>query len=269
MGASQPTAGSLVLEERSGAVVTLRLNRPAKLNALNPELCRALVHALLRAGDDKSVRAVVLTGAGRAFSAGGDVEYMRDARARKAVHELDALLAIGKEICLAITSMPKVVIAAVNGPAAGGGMSLALACDLRIASEQASFTNAFGRLGLYPDFGATFFLPRVVGWSRASELFYTGRTLSAAEAWQMGLVGRVYPPDTFEEETRKLAEQMASGPPLAYRDVKRTLIGEAHRELERALDEENRLQVHCFLSEDCAEGLAAFLEKRPPVFRGH
>lgn len=269
MGASQPTAGSLVLEERSGAVVTLRLNRPAKLNALNPELCRALVHALLRAGDDKSVRAVVLTGAGRAFSAGGDVEYMRDARARKAVHELDALLAIGKEICLAITSMPKVVIAAVNGPAAGGGMSLALACDLRIASEQASFTNAFGRLGLYPDFGATFFLPRVVGWSRASELFYTGRTLSAAEACQMGMVGRVYPPDTFEEETRKLAEQMASGPPLAYRDVKRTLIGEAHRELERALDEENRLQVHCFLSEDCAEGLAAFLEKRPPVFRGH
>lgn len=269
MGASQPDAGSLVLEERAGAAITLRMNRPAKLNALNPELSRALVQALLRAGEDKSVRAVVLTGAGRAFCAGGDVEYMREARARKAVQELDALLAIGKEICLAITSMPKVVIAAVNGPAAGAGMSLALACDLRIASEQASFTNAFARLGLYPDFGATFFLPRLVGWSRAAELFYTGRSASAEEACQMGMVGRVCPADRFEEETRKLAEQMASGPPLAYRDVKRTMIGEAHRDLERALEEENRLQVHCFLSEDCGEGMAAFLEKRRPIFRGH
>lgn len=269
MGTSQPAEGSLVLEERSGAVVTLRLNRPGKLNALHPEISRALVHALLRAGEDKTVRAVVLTGAGRAFCAGGDVEYMRDARARKSLHDLEDMLAIGKEICLAITSMPKVVIAAVNGPTAGGGMSLALTCDLRIASEQASFTNAFGRLGLYPDLGATFFLPRVVGWSRAAELFYTGATLSAAEACRIGMVWRVYPPDTFEEETRKLAERIASGPPLAYRDVKRTMIGEAHRELERALDEENRLQVHCFLSEDAAEGLAAFLEKRAPNFRGH
>jgi 2-(1,2-epoxy-1,2-dihydrophenyl)acetyl-CoA isomerase len=269
MGTSQTAAGSLVLEERSGGVVTLRLNRPGKLNALNPEICRALAHALVKAGEDKSVRAVVLTGKGRAFSAGGDVEYMRDARARKAVPELDALLAIGKEICLTITSMPKVVIAAVNGPAAGAGMSLALMCDLRIASEQASFTNAFAKLGLYPDFGATFFLPRLVGWSRAAELFYTGRTVSAAEAFAMGMVGRVCPPDTFEEETRKLAEQMASGPPLAFGELKRTLIGEARRELERALDEENRRQAHCFHSEDSAEGFAAFLEKRPPVFRGH
>ena len=269
MGFSQPADSLPVLEERAGAVVTVRLNRPAKLNALNPEMCRALVDALARAGKEKSVRAVVLTGTGRAFSAGGDVEYMRDARARKAVAELDALLAVGKEICLAIASMPKVVIAAVNGPAAGAGMSLALVCDLRIASEQASFTNAFARLGLYPDFGATYFLPRLVGLSRAAELFYTGRTVSAAEACQMGLAGRVCPADTFEAETRKVAEQMASGPPVAYGELKRAMIGEARRELEQALDEENRLQAHCFLSDDCAEGFAAFLEKRPPVFRGH
>ena len=269
MSETQQTGTPLVLEERSGAVVTLRLNRPEKLNALNPELCRELVHALLRAADDKSVRTVVLTGAGRGFCAGGDVNYIRDARMRRSVPDFEALLAAGKEVSLAIASMPKVVIAAVNGPAAGGGMSLALACDMRIASERATFKQAFAQLGLYPDLGATFFLPRLVGLSRASELFYTSEQLSPAEACQIGIVYRVYPQDQFEEETRKLAEQMAAGPPLAYRDVKRTMISEAHRELARVIDEENRLQLHCFLSEDCAEGLAAFFEKRRPTFRGH
>ncbi len=268
MGAIQTAADSLVLEERSGSVVTLRLNRPAKLNALNPEMCRTLVHGLLRAGDDRSVRTVVLTGAGRGFCAGGDINYIHDARARGSVPDFEALLTAGKEVCLAIATMPKIVIAAVNGPAAGGGMSLALACDLRIASDQAMFKQAFAQLGLYPDLGATFFLPRLVGLSRASEMFYTSERLSAEEARRIGMVYSVYPHDQFDEAVRKFAEQMAAGPPLAYRDVKRTMISEAHLALEQAIDEENRLQRHCFLSEDCAEGLAAFLEKRPPKFRG-
>jgi 2-(1,2-epoxy-1,2-dihydrophenyl)acetyl-CoA isomerase len=157
----------------------------------------------------------------------------------------------------------------VNGPAAGGGMSIALACDLRIASEPAIFTQAFGQLGLYPDFGATFFLPRLVGLSRASELFYTAERLSAEEARRIGIVASVFSKEMFEEEARKLAERVAAGPPLAFRDVKRTMVGDAHQELEQAIDEENRLQLHCFLSEDCAEGLAAFFEKRAPNFRGH
>jgi len=178
------------------------------------------------------------------------------------------MLEMGKEICLAITSMPKVVIAAVNGPAAGGGLSVALACDLRIASDQAMFTQAFGHLGLYPDFGATFFLPRLVGLSRASELFYTNERLAAEEAHRIGMVAMVFPAASFEEETKKVAERVAAGPPLAYRDVKRTMVGEAHMQLSDAIDEENRLQLHCFLSEDCAEGLAAYAEKRPPRFRG-
>jgi 2-(1,2-epoxy-1,2-dihydrophenyl)acetyl-CoA isomerase len=160
MSTTQQATLPLVLEERSGAVLTLRLNRPEKLNALNPALCSQLVQGLLRAGEDKSVRAVVLTGAGRGFCSGADINFMRDTRSRRAVHEFKAMLETGKEICLAIASMPKVVIAAVNGAAAGGGMSLALACDLRIASEPAIFTQAFGQLALYPDFGATFFLPR-------------------------------------------------------------------------------------------------------------
>ncbi len=269
MGATRQIASPLVLEERSGTVLTLRLNRPEQLNALNPDMCRMLVHGLLHAAEDKSVRAVVLTGAGRGFCSGGDINFMREARSRNAVSEFKQMLEMGKEICVAIASMPKVVIAAVNGPAAGGGLSLALACDLRIASDQAMFTQAFGHLGLYPDFGATFFLPRLVGLSRASELFYTAEKLSAEEARRIGIVASVFPKESFEEETRKLAERVAAGPPLAYRDVKRTMIGDAHKELEQAIDEENRLQLHCFLSDDCAEGLTAYFEKRAPNFRGH
>jgi 2-(1,2-epoxy-1,2-dihydrophenyl)acetyl-CoA isomerase len=269
MGAAQPVTGSLVTEQRAGSVVTLRLNRPEKLNALNPDLCRELLHGLLRASDDKTVRGVMLTGAGRGFCGGGDVEFLRDARTRRSVHDLEALLKLGKEICVAIATMPKVVVAAVNGPAAGGGMSLALACDLRIASESATFTQAFSRLGLYPDFGATFFLPRLVGHSRASELFYTAEQLTAAEARRVGIVYDVYTEEKFEESARELLENLAAMPPLVFRDMKRTMTGNAQRQLETAIDEENRLQTHCFLTEDCAEGLAAFFEKRPPKFRGH
>lgn len=268
MGATQQPASSLVLEERSRAVLTLRFNRPEKLNPLDPEMCGALVHALLSAGDDHSVRAVVITGAGRGFCAGGDLDYIRDARSRKSAQDMQELLKFGRKLCLAITSMPKLVIAAVNGPTAGGGMSIALACDLRIASERASFRQGYCQIGLYPGFGATFFLPRLVGPARASELFYTGEEISAAEACRLGIVFRVYPHDRFEQETQKLAQTVAAGPPLAFRDLKRTMIGEDRRELEDALEEENRLQLRCFLSEDCAEGLAAFSEKRPPNFRG-
>lgn len=269
MATTQQGATPLVLEERSGPVLTLRLNRPEKLNPFNPQMCGALVHALLRAGDDRSVRAVVITGAGRGFCAGGDLDFIRDARSRKSVSDMQELLKLGKELCLAIASMPKLVIAAVNGPAAGGGMSLALACDLRIASERASFKQAFGQIGLYPDFGATFFLPRLVGLARASEIFYTSEQISAAEACRIGIVCRVCAHDEFEREAHELAQAVAAGPPLAFRDVKRTMIGESHRELEEALDEENRLQVHCFLSDDCAEGLEAFFQKRAPKFCGH
>lgn len=269
MGATQTQSGTLsVMEERSGAVVTLRLNRPEKLNALNFETSRALVQALLRVGDDKSVRVIVLTGAGRAFCAGGDLDQIREARKRRAVSELQGILNAGKEICLAIATMPKLVIAAVNGPAAGAGMSLALACDLRIASEQATFAQSFAQVGLYPDFGASYFLPRLVGLSRASELFYTAENLSAIEAQRIGIVCSVYQPEQFEAETSKLAQRLADGPPLAYRDVKRTMIGEKRGELEETLDEEIRLQTHCFLSEDFEEGLSAFFEKRKPVFHG-
>lgn len=268
MGATQQRAGSPVLEKRSGPVLTLRLNRPEKLNPLDPQMCGALLQALSRAGDDRSVGVVVITGAGRGFCAGGNLDYLRDARSRKSAQDLRELLKFGKELCLAITSMPKLVIAAVNGPAAGGGMSLALSCDLRIASERAIFRQGYGRIGLYPGYGATFFLPRIVGPARAAELFYTGEEISVAEAYRVGIVCKVCSHNRFERETHKLAQAVAARPPLALRELKRTMIGKARRKLEMALDEENRLQLQCFLSDDCAEGLAAFFEKRPPNFRG-
>jgi len=264
----QPATSTLIQEERANGVAILRLNRPDKLNALNLDMSRALVHAFLRAAEDKTVRAIVITGVGRAFCAGGDLGQIREARTRNAGKELEGLLHAGKEICLAIASTPKLVLAAVNGIASGAGMSLALACDLRIASESAMFAQSFTQVGLYPDFGATYFLPRLVGLARASELFYTADNLSAAEARRIGIVCCVSPDAEFENQWRNLAARLATGPPLAYRDIKHTMIGERRRELETALDEEIRLQIHCFLSEDCAEGLAAFFEKRKPNFLG-
>lgn len=269
MSVTQQAANALVLVETSGGVATLRMNRPDKLNALNVDLGRALVQALIHAGEDKSVRVIVLTGAGRAFCAGGDLALLHDVRVRQAANELQGLLMAGKEICLAIATMPKPVIAAVNGAAAGGGMNLALAADMRIASDKAIFAESFAKIGLYPDFGGTYFLPRIVGAALAAELFYTAETLSAEDALRLGIVNRVFAADKFEEETRKIADSLAAAPPMAMRDVKRTLLGDDRKALEAALDEEIRLQIHCFLSEDCLEGLNAFFEKRKAVFKGH
>jgi 2-(1,2-epoxy-1,2-dihydrophenyl)acetyl-CoA isomerase len=269
MSATQQQARNpVVVEERSGALVTLRLNRPQKLNALTPEMGRALVQALLRAADDKQIRAVMITGAGRGFCAGGDLDLLLDVRKRRASRELEALLVAGKEICVAIATMTKPVIAAVNGPAAGGGMNLALACDMRVASDQARFAESFANVGLYPDFGGTYFLPRIVGLAMAAELFYTAETLSAEDAQRLGIVNRVFPADQFVQETRRLAENLAAMPALALRDVKRTILADDRRTLEGKLDEEIRLQLHCFESEDCLEGLNAFFERRKPNFRG-
>ena len=257
-----------MLEAREGDIATLVLNRPERLNALNVELAAALVAALRRVAADASVRCVVLTGAGRAFCAGGDLALLRDARRRNAGGELEGLLRAGSETLLAIAEMSKPVLAAVNGPAAGAGMNLALACDVRIASDQASFGQNFAKVGLFPDFGGTWLLPRLVGPGRAAEMFYTGEMISAAEAARIGVLNSVVPHDRLAEEARAWAARLAAAPPLAVRAVKQTLFGARREELVRALEAELRQQVECFLSEDCAEGLNAFFEKRAPRFRG-
>ena len=266
--AAQPAATALVLEMREGAVATLTLNRPERLNALSVELSRALAESLARVAEDPDVRVVVLTGAGRAFCAGGDLAVIRDARDRGAGRELEPLLRAGMQIVVRMRTMAKPAIAAVNGPAAGAGMNLALACDLCIASEEAMFGQNFARVGLFPDYGGTYLLPRLVGPSRAAQMFYTGEMIDAREAERLGLANRVVAPDQLAAETRALAECLAQAPPLAVRGIKQVLFGNDRAELERALEFEVQTQMQCFVSEDCEEGIRAFFEKRPPQFRG-
>lgn len=266
--APQPVSAPVLLESREGAVLTLTMNRPDKLNALSVDLTTALLDAFGRAAADAELRAVVLTGAGRAFCAGGDLALIADARRRNAGHELESLLRGGSQLALAICDTPVPVLAAVNGPAAGAGMNVALACDMRIASESASFGQNFAKVGLFPDFGGTYFLPRLAGPARAAEMFYTGDMISAAEAERIGVVNQVVPHDRLAEEARALAAKLAAAPPIAARAVKKVLFGSDRAALARALEMEVQQQVKCFLSEDCSEGLRAFFEKRTPQFTG-
>ena len=257
-----------VLESREGAILTLTMNRGEKLNSLNVDLTVALLDAFRRAAADSELRAIILTGSGRAFCAGGDLGLIADARRRNAGHELESLLRGGSQLALAICDTPAPVLAAVNGPAAGAGMNIALACDVRIASENASFGQNFAKVGLFPDFGGTYFLPRLVGPARAAEMFYTGDMISAADALRIGAVDHVVPHDQLLAEAHKLAARLAAAPPIAARAVKKSVLGAERAVLERALEFEVQQQVKCFQSEDCTEGLRAFFEKRPPQFTG-
>jgi 2-(1,2-epoxy-1,2-dihydrophenyl)acetyl-CoA isomerase len=258
----------LVLEARRDGIATLTLNRPEHLNALDAALGDALLAALTGVAEDPAVRAVILTGAGRGFCAGGDLQMLRAACDRDDTRAVQALLVTGKRIVLGIAEMPKPVLASVNGPAAGAGCNLALACDLRIASDGATFAESFARVGLFPDFGGTYFLPRLVGPARAAELLFTGETVTAADAARMGLVSRVVPQDLLAQETAAMAHRLAAAPPLAVRGIKRALFAGQREILEKALDEEIREQLACFRSRDFREGLAAFAEKRPAHFLG-
>jgi 2-(1,2-epoxy-1,2-dihydrophenyl)acetyl-CoA isomerase len=267
--AAQPApAGPLVLETREGAIAVLTLNRPDRLNALNTELGAALVEALDRAANDPTVRIVVMTGAGRAFCSGGDLAAMRAARDRGATRELEPLLRAGHEMILRMRTMAQPVIAAVHGPAAGAGMNIALAADIRIASEEASFGQNFAKVGLFPDYGGTYLLTQLVGPARAAEMFYIGDMIDAQTALRLGIVNRVVAASELAAETRKLAQKIAQGPPIPVRAVKRALFAGDRERLEQALELEAKQQLECFLSEDCGEGIRAFFEKRPPKFKG-
>ena len=265
---SQRAAAPVLLEKREGAVATLTMNRPDRLNALNNELSTALNEALGRLAADSSVDVVVLTGGGRAFCAGGDLAVIGAGRAKKDVTELGPILRSGMQAVLKMRTMPQPVIAAVNGAAAGAGMNLALAADIRIATEEAVFGQNFAKVGLFPDYGGTHFLPELVGPSVAAEMFYTGEMIDAKTAQRLGIVNYVVNADGFAGEVRKLAEKIASGPQLAIRAVKRTLFARNEKALAAALEREVEEQLKCFHSEDCAEGIRAFHEKRKPNFQG-
>jgi 2-(1,2-epoxy-1,2-dihydrophenyl)acetyl-CoA isomerase len=268
MAEAAAPAAPVLLESLNAGVLTLTLNRPERLNALNVELGQALVAGMERAAADPGIRAVVLTGAGRGFCAGGDLGLLSGLRESGRGRELEPLLRAGVKYILAVRTMQKPVIAAVNGPAAGGGMNVALGCDFRIASERASFGQSFTKIGLFPDFGGTYLLPRLVGEARAAELFYHGDMIPAQEAQRIGVVNRVVPHDRLLPEVQELAARVAAGPPLAIQAVKSVVFGGDRAALERALEFEVEQQMRCYFSEDASEGIRAFLEKRLPNFKG-
>src|SRR5919198_1358262 len=201
-----------VVFSREGPVATLLLNRPEKLNALDEGLREGLSAALSTLAHDPNIRVGIITGAGRGFCAGGDIDRMRELKDSHQSATFRRNLEAGQELVRKIRRLPKLVVACVNGPAAGAGMNLALACDLRIASESATFTQAFLRIGLHPDFGGTFLLPRLIGIGRAIEMFALAEPVNAVDAYRLGLVNFLVPHDQLAAETRKLSERLAAAP---------------------------------------------------------
>lgn len=248
-------------------VTTILLNRPEKLNAFGGTMREDLLEALRAAASDRGCRVVVLTGAGRAFCAGGDVEFMSDLQKKGDIAAFRKLLDAGRDIVMFIAEMSKPVIAAVNGVAVGAGCNLALACDYRIAAEEAKLGQTFVRIGIHPDWGGTWLLPRLVGRSRAFELMATGRIVDAAEALSIGMVDRVVPRESLAAETDSLAKTIAAGPPLAIADIKAALRVSDHNTLREQITLESEHQVRAFRSKDAAEGMLAFFEKRAPLFK--
>jgi len=257
----------ILLAEADG-VTTLVLNRPEKLNAFDDAMRGQFLSAIETVAAQSGIRALVITGAGRAFCAGGDVAYMVRLKQAEAAYEggLGTLVAAGTAAISRIASLPFPTIACVNGPADGGGCNLALACDLRIASEHASFGQSFVKIGMHTDWGGSYFLPRLVGLSKALELCWLGDMVEAAEALRIGLVNRVVPHERLDEETRLLALRLATAPQTSVRAAKRNLHATMERTLGECLDAEYEAQGACWASADSDEGVRAFVEKRPPRY---
>jgi 2-(1,2-epoxy-1,2-dihydrophenyl)acetyl-CoA isomerase len=249
-----------------GQTAILTLNRPAVFNAFNREMALELQQALDTCTRDPSTRAVLLTGSGKAFCAGQDLQEIKDPAAAPSFRTI-----LGEHynpIIERIAAMPKPVVAAVNGVAAGAGANIALACDIVVAAASASFIQAFSKIGLVPDSGGTFFLPRLVGIQKATALMMLGDRVSADEAAQMGMIYKVYPDNDFQDAARALAQTLAQMPTRALALTKQLLQASATNSLATQLAEEDRCQAEAGASRDYQEGLAAFLEKRPPLFSG-
>lgn len=250
-------------------IATLTMNRPERLNALGDTLRTDLHDAVTKASDDPNVRAIILTGAGRGFCSGGDVKAMNGAKQRNESPAIMDKVAPSRDLTvLAMRDAPKPIIAAVNGPAAGAGMNIALACDIRIASSAARFGETFVRRGLHVDWGGTYFLPRIVGMAKACELIFTGDVIDVEEALSLGIVSQVVEPDNLMDTVRGLARKMAAGPPIAIRLAKRALYHNQECDLRAALEYETYAQNICRETEDAREGIRAFVEKRSPSFGG-
>ena len=250
-------------------ITTITLNRPDKLNAFVGHMRRDLAEALEHAGSDRGTRVVIITGAGRAFCAGGDIAFMAELMQRRDAEEFSRILGAGRRVILAIRQMTKPVIAAINGPASGAGCNLALACDLRIAANTATFSQSFAKVGLHPDWGGTYFLPRLVTPNKACEMFFLGESIDADEAARLGIVNQVVAPEELESATMQLAQRLRAAPPIALAAAKHAVYMSHASELDEMLRYETEAQLRCFDSDDGHEGVHAFLEKREPKFTGH
>ena len=256
--------------EVDGGIAVITLNRPDVLNAFNDELGHAAVQAVSKASDDDSVRCIVITGAGRAFSSGEDLGALAEGYKSGEVPDLGRTLVHRyNPLIRAIRSARKPVVAAVNGVAAGAGASLALACDYRIASEHAKLVLAFIKVGLVPDSGAVWFLANMVGTARAWELASTGDPIGGDEAVRLGLFTKLVPADEFETTWRSFAAELAAGPTRAYAITKRLVENAAGRSLDEQLEAEVEAQTEAGRTDDHLEGTQAFLSKRRPDFKGH
>ena len=262
-------AFEFVLYDVADHVATITLNRPERLNALNPALRREIYAAVTLSDSRDDVRVMVITGAGRGFCSGGDVKAMNEANAAGRSSALeDKIAPLRDKAVLAMRDASKPVIAAVNGAAAGAGMNIALACDIRVASSAARFGQTFTRRGLHPDWGGSYFLPRIVGMAKACELIFTGKMIDAKEALELGIVSQLTEPDELLNVTMALAKSIASGPPVAIRLAKRAMYRSMDSSLREALEFETYAQNICRETEDAKEGVSAFVEKREPKFKG-
>jgi len=259
---------SSILVSQEAGVLTITLNRPDRLNAFNPEMHQLLRKALERALDEPEVRALLLTGAGRGFCAGQDLS---ERNVEPGAASIDLSVSIGSHynpLVRRLRALPKPIVCAVNGVAAGAGASIALACDIVLAARSASFVQAFSRIGLVPDSGGTYFLPRLVGSARAMGLALLADKLSAEDAERWGLIWKVIEDAKLLEEARALATQLAAGPTKGYGLLKKALNASHGNSLDAQLDLERDLQREAGFSEDYREGVSAFLQKRAPQFKG-
>jgi 2-(1,2-epoxy-1,2-dihydrophenyl)acetyl-CoA isomerase len=257
-----------ILVSRDAGVLSLTLNRPDKLNALNPEMHAVLRGALEQALDDASIRAVLLTGTGRGFCAGQDLS---ERNVSPEAAPIDLSVSLGSNynpLVRRLRALPKPVVCAVNGVAAGAGANIALACDIVIAARSASFVQSFAKLGLVPDSGGTYFLPRLVGTARAMGLSLLGERLSAEEAQRWGLIWKAVDDAKLADEAAAMARSLAAGPTKGYGLIKKAMYASPGNLLDAQLDLERDLQREAGFSEDYKEGVKAFMQKRPPTFKG-
>lgn len=259
---------TIILKEQDG-VATIVLNRPDNLNAMNIQMGKELLDAIRKCGEKPDVRAVIITGAGKAFCSGGDVKAMKTGLDEKHPDVFFAeILELLHKVILEIRNIKKPVLASVNGSAVGAGFNLALACDITIVSEKAKFSEAFVNIGLTPDTGGTFFLPRFVGIGKASELLFTGDFIDAHQAEKLGIANYVVSEGELENKTMEIANKLAKGPTLAISQTKALLNSSFNEQLDKQLENEYSTIKQMSLKDDFREGLTAFFEKRKPLFKG-